>query len=51
MAMKDPRMTAVSEAQPGFKILHKATSRKSERRSTVRGHRTKGRARRMGSKY
>jgi hypothetical protein len=32
--MKDPRMKGVESAQPGFKALKRAASRKSEHRST-----------------
>lgn len=36
--MKDPRMTPVSQSQPGFKKLKAGAMRKSERRSTRKGH-------------
>lgn len=41
--MKDPRMTAVSNAQPGFRKLKHAAMRKSERRSTMKSHSRKRR--------
>ena len=51
MVMKDPRMTPVSQGQPGFKNLKRGARRKSERRSTVAhgSHRRQGRH--AGSKY
>lgn len=36
--MKDPRMKGVEQAQPGFKSLKHSSSRKSERRSTMKHH-------------
>lgn len=41
--MKDPRMKGVESAQPGFKKLKHAASRKSEHRSTLKSHKRKGR--------
>lgn len=41
--MKDPRMKGVESAQPGFKKLKRAASRKSERRSQMRHHKRGGR--------
>lgn len=42
--MKDPRMTPVSQAQPGFKKLKRSAMKKSERRSTRKSHK-------RGSRY
>jgi hypothetical protein len=36
--MKDPRMTPVSQKQPGFKKLKAGAARKSEHRSTRKSH-------------
>jgi len=42
--MRDPRMTAVQNDQPGFKKLKKSAARKSEHRSTMKSHK-KGKGR------
>jgi hypothetical protein len=42
--MKDPRMTAVQNRQPGFKKLKAGAMRKSERRSTMRSHHRRSRS-------
>jgi hypothetical protein len=49
--MKDPRMKGVESSQPGFKMLKKGASRKSERRSTRHGGGTGRHVMKRASKY
>jgi len=49
--MKDPRMKGVEQSQPGFKMLKKGASRKSERRSTRHGGGTGRKVHKYSSKY